>query len=94
MKQRAATLWYHPHFMGTTAKQVYEGLAGLFIIDDEISDGLGLPADYGIDDIPVILQDRRFDRSGRFAYRPSMPDLMHGYIGNEMLGERSPFPLR
>ena len=37
VKQSAATLWYHPHLMGTTAGHVYRGPAGLFIIDDEYS---------------------------------------------------------
>src|SRR5689334_6639736 len=32
--QPAATLWYHPHPDGATEDQVYQGLAGLFIVDD------------------------------------------------------------
>ncbi len=85
IQQAAATLWYHPHFMETTAEQVYEGLSGLFIIDDPVSDSLNLPRRYGIDDIPLILQERRFDSSGRFSYKPSRPDIMHGYSGNALL---------
>jgi blue copper oxidase len=85
VRQPAATLWYHPHIDGTTGRQVYEGLAGLFIIDDDESDSLDLPGEYGVDDIPVILQDRRFDADGKFTYRPSMPDVMHGYFGNAIL---------
>jgi hypothetical protein len=27
--QQAATLWYHPHLIPTTAEQVYRGLAGM-----------------------------------------------------------------
>ncbi|MFI6316472.1 multicopper oxidase family protein [Nonomuraea sp. NPDC050556] len=57
VRQPAATLWYHPHPHGATARHVYRGLAGLFIIDEK--DGL-LPQNYGVDDIPVILQDRSF----------------------------------
>lgn len=85
VRQQAATLWYHPHFMETTGQQVYEGLAGLLIIDDEISDSLEIPNEYGVDDIPIILQERRFDRNGSFEYQPRMPDVMHGYFGNRML---------
>jgi FtsP/CotA-like multicopper oxidase with cupredoxin domain len=85
INQPAATLWYHPHPLGKTGKQVYQGLAGLFIIDDEESERLPLPADYGIDDIPLIIQDRRFNQDGSFAYIQSMPDIMHGVIGNVML---------
>lgn len=85
IKQQAATLWYHPHAMGSTGEQVYRGLAGLFIIDDEISENLQIPKDYGIDDIPIILQDRRFFESGNFAYIRHMHDVMHGVIGNNFL---------
>ena len=83
--QEAATLWYHPHLMGTTAEQVYEGLAGFLIVEDEVSDSLALPREYGVNDIPVVLQERRFGRDGRFRYRPAMPDIMHGYFGNALL---------
>lgn len=62
INQPAATLWYHPHPHGATEAHVYQGLAGLFILDDEISDGLALPADYGVDDIPLIVQDKAFRR--------------------------------
>ena len=62
--QPAATLWYHPHPHGSTEKHVYRGLAGLFLVDDDFSDALGLPSDYGVDDIPLIIQDRRFDADG------------------------------
>jgi FtsP/CotA-like multicopper oxidase with cupredoxin domain len=60
IKQEAATLWYHPHAMGLTGEQVYQGLAGLIYIEDEVSDSLDLPKTYGIDDIPLVIQDRRF----------------------------------
>ncbi len=91
--QEAATLWYHPHDMGTSAEQVYQGLAGFFIIDDEHSDSLALPDTYGTDDIPLVLQERRFTRDGRLEYNPRMPDIMHGYFGNALLtnGAVEPF---
>lgn len=76
--QAAATLWYHPHFMGTSADQVYAGLAGLIYIDDDISDRLNLPKDYGINDIPLIVQDRRFSSDGSFDYRTSMMGVVPG----------------
>jgi blue copper oxidase len=82
VNQEAATLWYHPHVMGTTAEQVYRGLAGMFIIDDDNSRNLNLPKTYAVDDIPLIIQDRRFFNDGTFAYNPSRSDIMHGLIGN------------
>lgn len=83
--QPAATLWYHPHLMGTTARQVYQGLAGFLLIEDDESAALRLPKEYGRNDIPVVLQERRFNRDGSFRYRPRMPDVMHGYSGNTLL---------
>jgi blue copper oxidase len=83
--QTAATLWYHPHLMGKTAEHVYRGLAGIFILDDEYSDSLNIPQSYGVNDIPLILQDRDIGRNGEFRYAPSMPDIMHGYKGNTLL---------
>lgn len=85
IKQEAATLWYHPHAMGLTGEQVYSGLSGLFLIEDETSDSLNIPNTYGVDDIPLIIQDRRFFSNGQFAYVQSMHDVMHGVIGNYLL---------
>jgi FtsP/CotA-like multicopper oxidase with cupredoxin domain len=84
VKQPAASLWYHPHRMGTTAEQVYRGLAGVMIISDP-SGSADLPAEYGVDDIPLVLQERRFGRDGSFRYEPRMPDIIHGYGGNVLL---------
>lgn len=83
--QSAATLWYHPHLMGKTAEHVYNGLAGMFYIDDDYSKSLNIPGDYGINDFPIILQDRRINKNGEFLYRPTMHDNMQGYIGNTIL---------
>jgi len=62
--QPAATLWYHPHPHGDTEEHVYRGLAGMFILDDDEEAGLDLPRRYGVDDIPVIVQDKRFADDG------------------------------
>ncbi|MER6613248.1 multicopper oxidase family protein [Streptomyces xantholiticus] len=59
--QPAATLWYHPHPHGRTERHVQRGLAGMFLLDDERSAKLPLPRRYGIDDLPVVVQDVTFD---------------------------------
>lgn len=64
----ASTMWYHPHPHGKTAQQVYQGLVGLFIIDDENSKNLDLPNRYGIDDIPLVIQERLFNKDGSQRY--------------------------
>jgi len=85
VSQPAATLWYHPHGLGTTAVQVYRGLAGLFIIDDSISDRLPIPSEYGKNDIPLIIQDRRFSSDGVPLYLTGMRDIMEGMKGETIL---------
>jgi blue copper oxidase len=67
INQPAATLWYHPHPHGRTERHLYRGLAGLFIVDDEPAAALDLPREYGVDDIPVIVQDKRFAGDGSLA---------------------------
>ncbi len=95
IENESATLWYHPHLLGKTGEEVYSGLAGLFIIDDENSDSLSLPKEYGIDDLPLIVQDREIRRDGQFVYAPERRDeLGHtGMLGNIILvnGTHAPF---
>ncbi len=64
--QPAATVWYHPHVHGNTADQVYRGLAGFFLLDDPATAEVAkeLPHDYGVDDFPVVVQDKRFHADG------------------------------
>ncbi|MDJ0337095.1 multicopper oxidase domain-containing protein [Cryobacterium sp. PH31-O1] len=73
--QPASTLWYHPHPAGNTEHQVEMGLAGLFLLQDDEEAALTLPRSYGVDDIPVVVQDRRFDENGQFVTD------VRGYIG-------------
>jgi blue copper oxidase len=82
--QPAATLWYHPHPHGTTEDHVYRGVAGLFLLDDPEAGALPLPDRYGIDDIPVILQDKRFgaDHNLDFGQSPFSPI---GRLGDQLL---------
>ena len=81
VKQKASTNWYHPHIMGKTAEHVYMGLAGLIIVEDSHSKALNIPKNYGIDDIPLVLQDRKFTNA-QLDYSPSRREIMHGYIGD------------
>lgn len=83
--QAAASYWYHAHPHERTGEQVYHGLAGMMIIDDDVSQNANLPIDYGVDDIPVVIQDRAFNRNGTLRYLSSMPDRMRGMHGNIIL---------
>ncbi|WP_204808539.1 multicopper oxidase family protein [Mycobacterium riyadhense] len=90
---RAATLWYHPHTLGKTAQQVYSGLAGVFLIDDENTDSLGLPNTYGVDDVPLVVQDRSFDADGHLTYVRNRSQHNFGAMGDNILvnGTRGPY---
>ncbi len=83
--QPASTAWYHSHVHGSTARQVQNGLAGVLQIDDGQNEGRGLPNTYGVDDLTLVLQDRRFDRRGRIDYDLSMSDQMMGFLGDTMV---------
>ncbi len=80
--QQASTLWFHPHVIGTTATQVYYGLAGLMIVEDEFSDKLNIPKGYGVNDIPLIIQDKSFNKDGSFSY---VNNMMNGVVGDKIL---------
>lgn len=90
VNQRAGLSWYHPHPDGATAKQAFQGLAGLFIINDTEEAGFNLPS--GIYEIPLVIQDKRMTNSG-INYNPSMMEIMTGYMGETIIvnGEASPF---
>ncbi|MCB2160498.1 multicopper oxidase domain-containing protein [bacterium] len=81
---RAGTYWYHPHPHGRTGPQAYYGLAGLFLINDDEENSLGLPAgDY---DVPVVIQDRLFNDDNQLIYGgDGMMDQMMGFLGNRVL---------
>ena len=82
--QPAATCWYHSHTHGKTGEQTYRGLAGMIIIDDEQTASLPLPRQYGIDDLPIIIQDRTFDAQGRLVY--SLQDAGEdGWLGDTVI---------
>ncbi|PLA74948.1 copper oxidase [Hydrogenovibrio sp. SC-1] len=85
VKQEAATNWFHPHQEGETGRQVYQGLAGLLIVEDDHINTLGLPSTWGEDDIPLIVQDRYFTADGQLSYLPSAMDGMNGMTGGTYL---------
>lgn len=85
IKQAPSTPWFHNHVHGQTASGVYAGLAGGMIITDGLDDQRGLPSNYGVDDLYLILQDKTFDTSGRMIYRPDMDGMMHGFSGDSII---------
>lgn len=101
LDQPAATLWYHDHRMDFTGPQVYHGLAGMFVVRDDIDDRLPLPkADR---DIPLLICDRAFDEDGSFLYpavdsslldEPGVTgDYHQGVEGDVILVNGAPWPV-
>lgn len=78
VEQPAATTWYHPHPHGLTARHVYRGLAGMFLLDDDHD--TALPRTYGVDDVPLIIQDKKIAADG------SLDEDFGGTFG--MLGDQ------
>ncbi len=92
LAQQGATLWYHPHPHGRTAEHVYRGLAGMFIVDDPAEDDVQsrLPSRYGVDDIPVIVQDKQFDGSELDVTKSLFSST--GILGDTVLVNGTPGP--
>jgi FtsP/CotA-like multicopper oxidase with cupredoxin domain len=77
---RPGTYWFHPHPDKITGPQVYKGLAGLFIIEDERTD---LPS--GEYDQPLVIQDRSFDENNQLLYVEGSPmQRMQGFLGDQI----------
>ena len=91
---RAATYWYHPHPHHLTGKQVYLGLAGLFIVEDdeELALQKALDLQLGVTDIPLVLQDRRIDAQGQLVFNPTHEDRADGFLGSQVLVNWTPKP--
>jgi blue copper oxidase len=91
---RGGTYWYHTHGHGNTARQVYMGLAGLFIVEDEderrVNETLGVRL--GETDLPLIIQDKGFDGEGNLVYDPDEMARSMGYTGNTILVNMTPTP--
>lgn len=88
IRDRAATYWFHPHPHGSTASQVYRGLAGLLLVTDEEEDSLELPT--GENDVPLVIQDRLFDGQNRLVYPPFTGMMMDGFLGDTVLVNGQP----
>ena len=90
--QQAATCWFHPHPHARTGRHVAMGLAGQILINDEDSQRLPLPKDWGVNDIPVILQDKRLNASGQIDYTMDVVSAAVGWFGDLMLTNGSLYP--
>ncbi len=83
LRNRAGFYFYHPHTHEATATQVYRGLAGGILVNDDEEERLGLPA--GEFEIPIVLQDRSFDDDNQLIYGADMHSRMIGFHGDHIL---------
>lgn len=88
--RRAATLWYHDHAMNLTDSHIYRGLAGLYLLSDEVEERLPLPR--GDQDVPLILQSRAFLADGSLNYDEWNPGHHIVTEGDTMLVNGAPWP--
>lgn len=68
---RGALLWYHDHRMGVTGRDIWKGLAGMFVVRDRLDRRLSLPKNRY--DVPLMITDRTFDERNHLPY-PSAAD--------------------
>ncbi len=90
--QPAATCWFHPHQHGKTGRQVAMGLAGLVVIEDDEILKLMLPKQWGIDDVPVIVQDKKFNADGQIDYQLDVMTAAVGWFGDTLLTNGAIYP--
>jgi FtsP/CotA-like multicopper oxidase with cupredoxin domain len=85
VRNRAGQYWYHPHPMGRTGAQVYQGMAGLFFVEDDEEQSLQLPS--AEHEIPIVLQDRTFDANSQLVYTAddNIMEAMTGFLGDRIV---------
>lgn len=92
VRNRGGTYWYHTHAHGLTAKQAYNGLASFFLVEDDDQRRLSKALDLqlGVTDLPLVIQDKRFDAQGKLLYRPNAQESMMGWLGDIILANLTP----
>lgn len=91
--QSAGTFWYHTHPHARTGKEIYYGLSGFYIIEDEEEKSLKLPN--GEFELPLAIQDRRFDENRKLLYKDKdVPQDNNGVMGDVILVNTTPFPYK
>jgi spore coat protein A, manganese oxidase len=87
----ASLLWFHDHGLGATRLNVFAGLAAAYLLRDQYDTGaepnpIGIPG--GAYEVPLVIQDRQFNRDGTFLYpKSTIPGVtwIGEYFGDVML---------
>ncbi len=80
VNQPAALTWLHAHPCPSTAAQVWMGLAMGVVVTDDNEAKLPIPKSYGVDEFPIILQDRSFHEDNQLDYERDYDPM--GVFGN------------
>jgi spore coat protein A len=85
--QEAAPAWFHDHTLGATRLNVYAGLAGAYIITDNINHAPPADLNNPANIIPLAIQDRMFDTTGQLFFpsiglNPEHPFWVPEFVGN------------
>ena len=77
-------MWYHDHSMHETGRNVYNGLAGFYLLDDDSEASRILPR--GDFDVPLMITDRYFNADGslNFPFQDG-EDFQDGLEGDVMI---------
>ncbi len=90
---KAGPFWYHDHAIGHTSRNVYMGLAGVYLVDYNRCDFTDpnqaerLPS--GEFDIPLVIQDKRFGPDGELIFNDNLQRSLYGDV---MLVNGVPWP--
>ncbi|MFI5325005.1 MAG: multicopper oxidase family protein [Candidatus Rokuibacteriota bacterium] len=87
-REALGTLWYHDHTMDFTAPNLVKGMAGFYLLFDQLDSGdehdpnpaaLRLPSHPY--DYPLVLQDKRFAANGTLTFDQFAPE---GILGDKI----------
>lgn len=84
--ERPAFQWYHDHRLDVTGRNVWNGLAGMFIVTDP-QGAASLPLPEGEYDVPLMFADRSFDAQNQLTYPDPVP---FGDAGQSYPGTNAP----
>lgn len=85
--QESRMAWYHDHGIGHTAPNVYMGLAGVYLMEDEMERALPIP--HGRYDVPLVVQDAMFSSDGTRIWDDHSES---GIYGDVLLVNGRPWP--
>jgi len=94
-REKLSTLWYHDHRLDFTATNVYAGLAGFYLLFDDLDsnnendpnpNAFRLPS--GQFDIPLLIHDVRFDQNGvpAWDFTGALPQPSSTEVGGFLSG--------